>query len=100
MSAQEDMLRQTLAKVRDHVEPSSDLLGDIRVAVARAERRRRLVAICVSVAVLLATLLALFILVTIRAAGSDDTSAPQSMTAVATTPHLLGGTFDGEHRHA
>lgn len=72
MSSEEELLRQTLAKVRDHIEPSPDVLEDIRTAVARAERRRRLVALIVSVAILVATFLILFLVVSLRAGGADD----------------------------
>lgn len=72
MSSEEQLLRQTLAKVRDQIEPSPDLLDDIRTAVARAERRRRLVALIVSVAILVATFLVLLLVVSLRAGSADD----------------------------
>lgn len=67
MTLQEELLRQTLAKVRHGIEPSPGMLDGVRVAVARAERQRRLVAAAVSVAVVLVTLLVLFAVVSIRA---------------------------------
>lgn len=67
MNAQESMLQQTLVKVREHIAPSPELLSDIRAAIVRAERRRRRLAVATCLAVLAATILALTILVTIRA---------------------------------
>ena len=100
MTAQDDLLHQTLSKVRTHIEPSPELLDDIRAAVARAERRRRLVALSVIAAILLATVLALFVLLNVRAAGNGSpTTRPASPTTVITTQtHVHEGTTNGEHR--
>ncbi|MEY2432400.1 MAG: hypothetical protein QOC92_2125 [Acidimicrobiaceae bacterium] len=66
MTLQEELLRQTLSKVHDAVSPSPQLLDDIREAVNRAERRRRMIATAVITAVLVATLALLVVLVWIR----------------------------------
>lgn len=100
MNDQEELLRQTLAKVRDHIEPSPDLLEEIRVAVRRAERRRRLVATAVTVAVLVTTLVVLLVLANLRSGAAEDPQAQQHpSTAVSASAHQLpGGTNDeGDH---
>lgn len=100
MNDQEELLRHTLAKVRDHIEPSPDLLEEIRIAVRRAERRRRLVAAAITVAVLVITLTVLFVLTNLRSGGAEDPEAQQqpSTTAVASAHQPLGGTNDeGDH---
>jgi hypothetical protein len=99
MSMQEELLRHTLAKVRDGIEPSPDLLDNIRAAVARAERRRRLIAVAITLAVLMATLLALVVLTTIRQRGADAPPQRGALTAVALTYHPARGAFDGEPNH-
>lgn len=102
MTAQEELLSHTLAKVRAHIAPSPELLNDIRAAVARAERRRRLLALGVIVAVIIATVIALFIVLTIRAAGNErpNSHSNSSMTAVTTNVDPHEGNLNGEHRHA
>lgn len=66
MNVEEVILRQTMVKVRELIEPSPRLLSDIRAAIAVAERRRRWRAVIVCAVVLAASILALFVLVTIR----------------------------------
>ncbi len=88
MNDQEELLRQTLAKVRDRIEPSPDLLEEIRLAVRRAERRRRLLAAAITVAVLVTTLVSLFLLANLRSGGAEDPEAQQrpSTSVVASAP--------------
>lgn len=84
MNSEEELLLQTLAKVRDHIEPSPELLEGIRTAVARAERRRRLVALMISVVILVATFLVLFLVLSLRAGEAADIP-PTDMTAATAT---------------
>ena len=57
MRLTEDLLRQTLAKAGADAEPPA--VADVRAAIARAERRRRVIASTVVVVTLVLTLLAL-----------------------------------------
>ena len=58
MKLTEDLLRRTLTNAVVGVTPP--VIDDVRVAIARAERRRRLMAIVVTAIVLLVTLVMLY----------------------------------------